>query len=964
MATVSWIPSTFGFLVGILANILLALSPPLMYSAGALVLALTLGVMIALALMTTMLAAVTAKHFAVGFMFIIYALSCLWVASLRFGKLGKLTSFVGLAILYSLTLMLVYSFPYVKNGVQLDATYDELQDLLQAEEQKVRSNTLLRVLLEGLESLLDEIKLVLQAIEDGDPSKLPISLEHHIDSGEFAGATVFVKLYFDEVILGVKGGLWLVRGIWRWSGMDDPFAVVQNFLIAYFLAIAVFVASLLTPPWRTSRAFARDKLRKTTDICDRLLLQRAGTLDGKSNTSPAANNSKELSSAILAFSNPSSVALLSSFEPYLLYPGPLVCTWLCLKDVVTAVHDLSAQLALTQTALYESAPKTNGAEELEGPRPDSEVLQCSHELLRSCSALIQEEPNLWHGWTWYRKEHDLLWAARKDLAKAQAAAQNLSDRIRCCFDKDKTDMYPPNVFETLGVVSRQVCTLGTSSIRLAESQEKQSFTNILLNVSPFLLVPLAVLARLLSVAWKAILVWKWLPSRWWLDPEVRWCLKYMIGLSALFSLSAFSTKFREWEVQTNQDLGSLREYLQDTPTSKFGGWFTLGFITTFCLTLEGTVHKGCLRILGTCAGALCAWLALLCFSDSIYGLIAWMCVTNFVAFLTTTHTENPLLGSHQSFGYAAQLFTYTQSIIVIEVFKDIGSRDYITLSRLLANISGIVVSILVSHVLPYRASRECPRMMHNVLLDASRALLRKAEQIQEAANESVYDVSFGSQPDLMSVYKEQLENAKLLLEDASMFMEFPLYKIDSKLQSQMVSAQCLLARLDQAAWSITLITKSNLAFHEQPSSQELVEQRLHSLCCKKPKEDQHDVSQPKETLRGGGITLDQAAQESLTVSIIALRELLQTGSKPPTSFHGSSSFSEAQSLAHVVRKLPPSKTDDGVGVETTTLSLMGVAIFVAKLEQTLEILRTCIDEPSTPCTRSNVVQEASKAEET
>eukprot|EP00894_Picocystis_sp_ML_P002064 jgi/Pico_ML_1/52581/g3265.t1 len=230
MASVSWIPSTLGFLVGILANILLALTPPLVYTAGALVPALTLAVFIALALLTAMLAAVTVSHFAVGFMFILYAVACLWMASLRFGKMGKLTSFVGLAVLYSLTLMLVYSFPYVKDGVQVDATYEQLQDLLQAEEQRVGSNTLLDVLVEGLENMLDEIKLVLQAIEDDDPSKLPISLEHSIDRG---------------------------------------------------------------------------------------------TLVGGSGTSSPENGNEDLSPAIMGFSNPSSIALLSSFEPYLLYPGPL-----------------------------------------------------------------------------------------------------------------------------------------------------------------------------------------------------------------------------------------------------------------------------------------------------------------------------------------------------------------------------------------------------------------------------------------------------------------------------------------------------------------------------------------------------------------------------------------------------------------------------------------------------------------
>lgn len=945
MANVSWIPSTLGFLIGILVNIILALTPPLVYNAGALVPALTLAVFLALALLTAMLAAVTVNRFAVGFMFILYAAACLWMASLRFGKLGKITSFVGLAVLYSLTLMLVYSFPYVKDGVQLDVTYEELQDLLQAEEQLMGSNTLLDVLLEGLENLLDEIQHVLQAIEEVDPSQLPISLEHTIDRGEFAGATVYLDFYSDEVSLGVEGGLWLVRGIWKWSGMDNPFAVVQNFLITYLLAVAIFVASLLTPPWRMSRTFAREKLCRTTDTCDRLLLRHAGTLDGESGTLSSEKSNEELCQAIMAFSNPASVALLSSFEPYLLYPGPLVSTWLYLKDEVQAVLDLSAQLALGLSASCEAAPETNAAEGPYQPAPDSELLICSHELLRSCSALIREEPNLWHRKAWSRRVQELLQGARKDLARVQDAARDLCERVRHCLDRDGIASLPPRVFENFGVACRQVYMLGISSINLAQSQQTQSPTNVLLNIFPLLLVPIAVLAQLLSAATKAVLIWKWLPSRWWQDPQVLWCLKYMVGLSALFSLSAFSAKFREWEVERNQDSSSLEELLQNAPASKFGGWFTLGFITTFCLTLEGTVHKGSLRIIGTCAGAFSAWLALVCFEDSIYGLIAWMSVTNFVVFSTTSHTENPLLGSNPSFGYAAQLFTYTQSIIVISVFKKIGSRDYITLNRLLANLSGIVVSIILSHILPYRASRECPKIIQGVLLDSCRAFLRYAEEIQEATGELAWNANPLSWQDVTPACKEQLENAKLLFEDASLFVEFPLYKIDSQLHSQMVSAQCVLAGLEQAAWSATLITKSDLVFQERPSSQELLEQKLRSHCCREPKGNQDDSSKAKEKLHGGQVTLSLEAGESLKELINAFRELLRTESEPSPSLHGSRSSSEAQPKACTVHKLPVSDPDDGAGTVASTLSFMGVAIFVAKLGESLEILRTHIEPP-------------------
>lgn len=95
--------------------------------------------------------------------------------------------------------------------------------------------------------------------------------------------------------------------------------------------------------------------------------------------------------------------------------------------------------------------------------------------------------------------------------------------------------------------------------------------------------------------------------------------------------------------------------------------------------------KSGLRILGTCSGCFSAWIALRLFPTNKEALITWLLVTYGIAVAFGSNPNNRLLGFNIAWGYAAQLFTYTQTIIVIEGYVGVASVSNLVVSRLLGS---------------------------------------------------------------------------------------------------------------------------------------------------------------------------------------------------------------------------------------------------------------------------------------
>lgn len=77
------------------------------------------------------------------------------------------------------------------------------------------------------------------------------------------GQTAYITATDGGITIDMPGGLWIVKGMWNWSGLNNPLAVYRNFLIAFLWAIACVVVVILLPPLRTARTVVSQALVPT-----------------------------------------------------------------------------------------------------------------------------------------------------------------------------------------------------------------------------------------------------------------------------------------------------------------------------------------------------------------------------------------------------------------------------------------------------------------------------------------------------------------------------------------------------------------------------------------------------------------------------------------------------------------------------------------------------------------------------
>eukprot|EP00536_Pseudo-nitzschia_multiseries_P003499 jgi/Psemu1/323052/estExt_fgenesh1_pg.C_540018 len=204
-------------------------------------------------------------------------------------------------------------------------------------------------------------------------------------------------------------------------------------------------------------------------------------------------------------------------------------------------------------------------------------------------------------------------------------------------------------------------------------------------------------------SWQALLLH---PSQNNALPQVVWCAKYALGMTLLLVFLIYWPAFRENFVIATEEDDPYRSLF----ALQNGGWAIVayGFATT--QTVEGSVKKGLLRMAGTVTGALSAWLALVACEDqrfpfhyNTYGIVAWLTATSFVAtFVSTERGFAARVGLSSDFAYGPIYFVITQVIIVGYgyYYYQEESRYEITINRMVANLVGIAMAIVLAIVPP------------------------------------------------------------------------------------------------------------------------------------------------------------------------------------------------------------------------------------------------------------------------
>lgn len=196
------------------------------------------------------------------------------------------------------------------------------------------------------------------------------------------------------------------------------------------------------------------------------------------------------------------------------------------------------------------------------------------------------------------------------------------------------------------------------------------------------------------------------------------------------------------------------------------------------------------RIIGTCFGGFLAWLGIIVCSGSYndnseinpYGLVAWLTIFTMLCgyFYSLGSGVSAHFGKDKDHGYVGTYFTATQALIALDVYLGKGDKNGLTLNRIVATITGVMMAILISFLPPHVNGRDPKhtREYLNAVNDAYLLLLRTFAD-ESKSSEISSDVF---QKSLLVTAEKKKGFAVFMLNDADMLQVLPFLKVNPKLR--------------------------------------------------------------------------------------------------------------------------------------------------------------------------------------
>jgi uncharacterized membrane protein YgaE (UPF0421/DUF939 family) len=202
----------------------------------------------------------------------------------------------------------------------------------------------------------------------------------------------------------------------------------------------------------------------------------------------------------------------------------------------------------------------------------------------------------------------------------------------------------------------------------------------------------------------------------------------------------------------------------------------MGYAFSWRPTHEGTVKKGIQRILGTCLGGFTAWLGIIVCSWSYdneaeinpYGLVAWLTVfTMLCAYFSTLPSGVAAhSGQDKDHGYVGMYFTLTMTLIALQTFLGSGDKNGLTLNRIVATITGVLMAIVISFLPPHINGRD-PKYSRDYLDALNDAFIRLLKTFADK-DESAKITTDDFKKSLLAPAKAKADFAWFVLNDADM----------------------------------------------------------------------------------------------------------------------------------------------------------------------------------------------------
>ena len=575
-----------------------------------------------------------------------------------------------------------------------------------------------------------------------------------------------------------KEGISFVKSLWTERGTDNPKAVFRNTLIGMCWVSACLAFARLLPPARTVRHTLSTKLlpkvlkdlakfiKLTVELHVKDDIDDEDNSDDEADDTADTNESGERQSAIdnmiMEVVNDAQILIaggivdLTVFEPRV--------TKCCIHppaDVVTLLYDLTNSVndvimaSLSLRAFSKAGFKEIEMEGLKGVYESAAALldKCAEAL--STSNLIADEI-----------EQD------KDPESCPPAVDplRLSDRALRC--KRLTNEW----IVIMGYTDTDPYQMKSHFDKEALNVYTATFKTWILGIG------FGLVAAIVGCVYKGISPMTWRRIKVWPHYNLLkfiWCIKFAIGFTALVVMQIYWPSFANLIVPTHDE----------DPTSHFAGWSLIAYAFSTTQTVEGTWKKSILRALGTVTGAFSGWLALTACNTNPWGLGAWMTImSTIVAYLGLPTGFSSRFGLDHDLAWGPAYFAMTQALVAMEVYWGYGTKNDITVTRILGNLAGILMATIMATIPPgiYGGS---PRVAAFLVEDKKRALKECIELVLQGSgsdatltNDEVREKLYHLYSSARATFKTEFAEANDNYKDATQLHNLPILKVDKRMK--------------------------------------------------------------------------------------------------------------------------------------------------------------------------------------
>ncbi len=725
-ANITAIPIETNILLGILVPFCTMLFPTLMFTFGSIILPL-LSVFLLIFLSTSLLLSIAVVGGS-GAYVAAFAIWCFWITFFRFDKAeGVKCSLVLIAVVFQ-TVLIWPTYDTVQNGFIVPNR--------------------------GVPPLVNEALMGFTKSAVEDAKLLGVGMHNIlINTGTLAGQIATVTINADGSSQAfIEGGMWIIKGMWTFTGTQNPLAVNSNFTIFTCWLILILAVAVLTPPFRTMRSAvwrgiipsalkdAASSIRLHAARMDKHLKEKSGDIENGVGVDSASNEEKDTSEESRLVTRGRCVyhinalfggtlAKYTAFEPRLVVRKPLQSTTGILVQLSSVVSrcvriavgiELLTQMDDEKEFLYHNI---------------DQYLEVANILETCAKALMIGNAKLLDGID-NRKDDKVVGQPLKTTGKdaeplIAQKSKNIASRSlmkgayeiideedeesvivveKSTYDPFKLKKY---AYDVVALSRRWIEAMDPSSVGVENQSYCESIMVFLNILHPWLLVQFShfkFMAQLIAnmfkkSSWMSIFC----PSQNISSAPSRliWCIKYTIGMTVLLAMPVYWPAYRQDFVLAVSNDDPMRGIY----AAQNAGWALVAYCFATTQTTEGSVKKGILRMLGTVVGAFSGWLALVvCEDDSFeytyntYGVVAWLTITSFIAtYVSTERGFAARISLSNDYAYGPIYFVLTQIIIVgygYYYYPTSEGRDIITINRLMANLMGIGLAIVLALIPP------------------------------------------------------------------------------------------------------------------------------------------------------------------------------------------------------------------------------------------------------------------------